>query len=420
MPITNYEAQIQSSKLHPPPFDPLQPSIPISYPIKTLEKLATRAYLESFRYPFNKSFAPLRSYTLANWPIILVCHDKWIQGGKNENIYAIWHWYLIDLLVYFARYLVTLPPPWTIAAHRHGLPGRGHHGFVEGEQLSNSPRNNPKSYSIEVSMDFKEASFRDGINIAFKGILQSNKGFSTRMFKGNLLLDEMPLYITYCVRANEGSPLSVSFHFSSPSNETTSILIVPSKTNESSKKFDKVIVPRSVNKPPGWIIEEGTIEMNGFTLIGIRAVRFRPMLENGKVRQDHIRIENSEGGNSGFPSPSSWLIEAQNIKWSLGSHGSKLVSAKLTWKLKDGSKFEFSKYIVYVEKNSKNDARNSGSLKRIREYIGATYVEAFYVTDISIPSTTCTLKFVIQACTVDGICQKLDDSPFFQLNVKDQ
>ena len=61
---------------------------------------------------------------------MLVCHDmaggylddKWVQGGTNEGAYAIWHWYLMDVFVYFSHSLVTLPPPcWTNAAHKHGV-----------------------------------------------------------------------------------------------------------------------------------------------------------------------------------------------------------------------------------------------------------------------------------------------------------
>jgi mannosyl-glycoprotein endo-beta-N-acetylglucosaminidase len=48
--------------------------------------------------------------------------DKWVQGGTNPDAYAIRHWYLIDVFVYFSHSLVTLPPPcWTNTAHRHGV-----------------------------------------------------------------------------------------------------------------------------------------------------------------------------------------------------------------------------------------------------------------------------------------------------------
>ncbi|KAJ8484629.1 hypothetical protein OPV22_017114 [Ensete ventricosum] len=115
-----------------PPFDPTQPSIPISYPITTLEALASGSYYNSFHYPFNRSSVPLPPSAVALPPRrrILVCHDMkggytddaLVQGGDNSDAYAIWHWYLMDVFVYFSHYLVTLPPPcWTNAAHTHGV-----------------------------------------------------------------------------------------------------------------------------------------------------------------------------------------------------------------------------------------------------------------------------------------------------------
>ncbi|TKY47580.1 Cytosolic endo-beta-N-acetylglucosaminidase 2 [Spatholobus suberectus] len=112
---------------------PTQPSVPISYPIKTLQELESRSYFESFHYSFNKASVPIpnaNSSSLPNRRRLLVCHDmaggylddRWIQGGTNPDAYAIWHWHLIDVFVYFSHTLVTLPPPsWTNTAHRHGV-----------------------------------------------------------------------------------------------------------------------------------------------------------------------------------------------------------------------------------------------------------------------------------------------------------
>uniref|UniRef100_A0A7C8Z9E8 Mannosyl-glycoprotein endo-beta-N-acetylglucosaminidase n=1 Tax=Opuntia streptacantha TaxID=393608 RepID=A0A7C8Z9E8_OPUST len=48
--------------------------------------------------------------------------DKWVQGDTNVDGYTIWHWYLMDVFVYFSHNLVTLPPPcWVNAAHKHGV-----------------------------------------------------------------------------------------------------------------------------------------------------------------------------------------------------------------------------------------------------------------------------------------------------------
>lgn len=119
----------------PPPFDPLKPAVPISYPLQTLEELDSRAYFKSFHYPFNKAAIKLPPAAasgggLPKRPRNLVCHDmaggytddKFVQGGANADAFAIWHWYLIDVFVYFSHNLVTLPPPcWTNTAHRHGV-----------------------------------------------------------------------------------------------------------------------------------------------------------------------------------------------------------------------------------------------------------------------------------------------------------
>ncbi|XP_010921546.1 cytosolic endo-beta-N-acetylglucosaminidase 1 [Elaeis guineensis] len=116
-----------------PPFDPSKPSTPISYPITTLDALESRSYFDSFHFPFNKASVPLPSSAAGVLPArrrLLVCHDFkggyqddiWVQGGANPDAYAIWHWYLMDVFVYFSHYLVTLPPPcWINAAHTHGV-----------------------------------------------------------------------------------------------------------------------------------------------------------------------------------------------------------------------------------------------------------------------------------------------------------
>ncbi|GER44852.1 cytosolic endo-beta-N-acetylglucosaminidase [Striga asiatica] len=112
-------------------FDPLAPAVPISYPLKTLAELESRAYFNSFHFPFNQAAAKIPAGGgLPRRPRTLVCHDmqggygddRFVQGGANAEAYAIWHWYLIDVFIYFSHNLVTLPPPsWTNAAHRNGV-----------------------------------------------------------------------------------------------------------------------------------------------------------------------------------------------------------------------------------------------------------------------------------------------------------
>nr|XP_051198379.1 cytosolic endo-beta-N-acetylglucosaminidase 1-like isoform X2 [Lolium perenne]XP_051198382.1 cytosolic endo-beta-N-acetylglucosaminidase 1-like isoform X3 [Lolium perenne]XP_051198387.1 cytosolic endo-beta-N-acetylglucosaminidase 1-like isoform X4 [Lolium perenne] len=118
-----------------PPFDASKPAPPISYPITDLAALASRSYLSeasNFHLPFNRASTPLPcpGAPLPARRRLLVCHDMQggyrddaaPQGGANPNAYALWHWHLMDVFVYFSHYLVTLPPPcWTNAAHLHGV-----------------------------------------------------------------------------------------------------------------------------------------------------------------------------------------------------------------------------------------------------------------------------------------------------------
>nr|GEU75663.1 cytosolic endo-beta-N-acetylglucosaminidase 1 [Tanacetum cinerariifolium] len=120
-----------------PVFDPKVPSRPVSYPIKTLQDLKLRTYFESFHYEFNKGSSVRRlnssedQVLLPDRRRIMVCHDmaggytdddRWVQGGGNAEAYGIWHWFLIDVFIYFSHNLVTLPPPcWVNAAHKHGV-----------------------------------------------------------------------------------------------------------------------------------------------------------------------------------------------------------------------------------------------------------------------------------------------------------
>ncbi|KAJ4720129.1 Cytosolic endo-beta-N-acetylglucosaminidase [Melia azedarach] len=675
------------SATDPPPFDPTEPSVPISYPIKTLKDLHSRAYFDSFHYPFNKSTVPLQNAALPDRPRILVCHDmqggyvddKWVQGGTNADAYAIWHWYLMDVFVYFSHDLVTLPPPcWTNTAHRHGvkvlgtfitewaegkvianellsskesartyaerlaelaftlgfdgwlinmevkldveripnlkefvshltqtmhssvpgslviwydsitiegdlkwqnklneknkpffdicdgifvnytwkadypklsaavagdrkydvymgidvfgrgtfgggqwninvaldvlkeddvsaaifapgwvyetkqppnfqtaqnhwwsliekswgglqnypkvLPfysnfdqGHGLHISIKGGQELDTPWNNISSQGfqpflvfrddpnpdIQVLVDFKEASYNGGGNVTFRGTLGNNAQFIARLFQGELLLGDSPVYFTYSVKSEGNSLLGLLLEFSSSTKETKSLLLASWGMDLPSTKFSKVIVPREVKAPevaPGWVIQECSIVMNGYTMTGISAVCYRPVPEISGLSVEStadgqrnalsrspaeyfavlgdITIKNS-GQNSDFPPSTSWLVEAQYIKWTSGSEGVKTLNVKIIWALKDGNDSWFPKYNIYVEKQAKKAVGNlDGKLEAKHNYLGVAQVEAFYVSNLVIPSKTDSLRFIIQVCAVDGTSQNLKDSPFLLLDVK--
>ncbi|KAJ4970389.1 hypothetical protein NE237_003488 [Protea cynaroides] len=681
-----------------PVFDPSKPSAPVSYPIRNLDDLESRSYFESFHFPFNKASVPLPS-TSVSLPArsrILACHDmaggylddKWIQGGSNAEGYAIWHWHLMDIFVYFSHTLVTIPPPcWTNTAHTHGvkvlgtfitewdegkvvcnkllstkessqmyaeclaelattlgfdgwlinienrldswqisnlkefighltktmhssvpgslvlwydsvtinghlnwqdqlndynkpffdlcdgifvnytwkanypklsaavagerkydvymgidvfgrntygggqwktkvaldvlkdsvsaaifapgwvyetkqppdfqtaqnrwwglieqswgilqfypkvLPfysnfdqGHGYHFSVEGKQVRDDPWYNISCQSfqpvldngvdstqntIQVLVNFNNASYSGGGNITFKGNLEDSAYFTTRLFSGELPLADLPVHLTYSVRSDGSSLLGLTLELVSNSSGKTSVFLASwgnalQTMNLFSSKFDKVVLPHEVRQmknetgmAPGWVIHETGISMNGYTLTEIHAVCYKlnPGLSELRLQQDHksddqatnlvtspseyyaslghISIRNDEQ-HPDFPPSIYWEVNGQYISWASNSQGARTLNIKIVWKLKEGDSSVFPMYNMYVEKMAENGAADA-TLGEIKEYLGVARVQAFYVSDLVFPPGISTLKFFIQVCSVDGLCQQLDDSPTLLLHVE--
>ncbi|XP_048446369.1 cytosolic endo-beta-N-acetylglucosaminidase 1 isoform X2 [Pyrus x bretschneideri] len=272
--------------------------------------------------------------------------------------------------------------------------GYGYHVSVDGEQVSDASWCNISSQGlqpflefsgnatpdgIQVHVDFKEASYSGGGNITFKGNLEDSDNLSTRLFLGDLLLGDSPLHFTYSVISENNSQLGLHLIFSSTPNE-----------RKSKPEFNERILKS--------IAEEGTQNSTEYYAV-----------------LGHISIKTG-GQTSDFPPSDSWLVEGEYIKWTTGSEGSKTVSLKITWKLKDGNDYPATNYNIYVEKLAKGALGHPGAaLERVHEYIGAARVEAFYVDDLAVPSGTSDIKFIVQVCGTDGSNQKLDDSPVFLL-----
>lgn len=120
-----------------------------------------------------------------------------------------------------------------------------------------------------------------------------------------------------------------------------------------------------------------------------------------------------------LPPYDSWLVESQFIKWTPGPEGTQTLDIKIIWKLKDDSSDTvFDHYNVYVVKVAEKGENRHGGLPNVPEYLGVAHVEAFYVSNLAVPSSTSSLKFIIQVCGVDGSSQKLEDSPFLYLEVE--
>ncbi|KAK7305920.1 hypothetical protein VNO77_43833 [Canavalia gladiata] len=294
--------------------------------------------------------------------------------------------------------------------------------------------------SIQVLVDLKEASYNGGGNITFKGSLGEQTYIESKIFQGEFLLSELPIHFIYSVKSDGNSSLGLKLEFTSTNDQRTSILLTSHAVNHFSSKFSKVIMTQEyMGFSPGWVINEGVIAMNGYTLTGIFAVCYRSHSSFNEIgwqhRSDdkvgtmasssdyfallgHITIKTSDY-KSEFPVSSTWLVDGRYIKWTSGPLDSKTLNIKLSWKLKDGKYYLFPMYNVYIVKLSKQGDGNPGAtLEPVKEYLGVAQVNCFYVSDLKVPSATSTLKFIIQVCGVDGTIQELDESPYYQLDVE--
>lgn len=250
------------------------------------------------------------------------------------------------------------------------------------------------------------------------------------------------------VKSDGSSMVGLSLEFSSATNVQTSVLLSSwgntlLTMNKFSNKFTNVIMPRRVTRlgtAPDWVVQESSIEMNGHILTGIHVVCYRSIseinklkLESGSIGRDitspralseyyavlgHMTIRSSSQ-DLNFPPSIAWLVEGHDIKWNTNLQGSKTLSVKIIWTCKDGNAFVFTNYNIYVKKQAKKTVEKPGrTFEGTTEFLGVAQVEAFYVSDLLVPSGTSSLRFVIQVCGLDGVCQRLDDSPFFQLTVE--
>lgn len=183
-------------------------------------------------------------------------------------------------------------------------------------------------------------------------------------------------------------------------------------------------------------MQESSIAMDGYTLTEIHAMCYmeKPLVSGSQLEPyghnpsfvlgqseyfavlGHLNIHSSSQ-NLDFPPSTSWTVGSQYIKWSSGSEGSKKLSVKLIWQLKDGNDSLFPRYNIYVQKLADSKLTDK-ILAEVAEYLGVAEVESFYISDLVVPSATSSLKFIIQVCDLDGASQKLEDSPFLNLQIQ--
>jgi len=104
-----------------------------------------------------------------------------------------------------------------------------------------------------------------------------------------------------------------------------------------------------------------------------------------------------------FPVSTAWLVDGEFINWISDPLDSRILSVKISWKLKKGKKDVFQHYNVYVEKLPKlEDGNQSTRLEHVQEYLGVAHVNCYYVSEIKVPPSISSLKFIIQVCGFDG------------------
>ncbi|XP_076916765.1 cytosolic endo-beta-N-acetylglucosaminidase 1-like [Bidens hawaiensis] len=323
--------------------------------------------------------------------------------------------------------------------------GHGYHLSVGGNLVSDAPWNNLSNQSfqptlefsenaatetIQAFIDFKGASYSGGGNITFKGVLEGDNYITKRLFQGELHSGNSPLYFTFSVKAEGSSVISLKLEFAKTNDDaenTTTILLASQDDSllsmeRFSSQFNTIIMPHHVKKletAPEWIIQETKVTMHS-TLTGIHALCYKSDPNSASSEYHavlgHISI-NTSADNTIFPPASNWHVESQYINWKTDPQGNKTLSVNIIWKLNNNIASVFSKYNIYVE-NETNDTNEASESVQVSKYVGLALVEAYYVSELSVPAGVTGVKFIVQACGLNGDMQELVDSPFIRLRVE--
>ncbi|XP_062231132.1 cytosolic endo-beta-N-acetylglucosaminidase 1-like isoform X2 [Phragmites australis] len=328
--------------------------------------------------------------------------------------------------------------------------GHGYQVSVEGLQVSSDPWNNISCQSfqpmlkytgdqvqLQAFMDFMDEPYSGGYCLTIKGSVQQNIILSEQLFNGGLVMEDESIHLFYSVRADANSAVGLSLDLASRKKEGTSILVAEDITTFTRKiqnhkygsyvKADKAEPHGPDNQD--WVLYKATVQSSaGYTLAGINIVCTLKIV--GKISpepEDRISEANTDGSspyraslghmsirktdaNTEFPPAESWITKGEYISWSSSSNTSKLVSLKISWKLKTTDQPSFRKYNIYVE-----NLTADSNVKASRSHLGVASVDAFYVSNLEVSSEVTSVKFIIQACAHDGSWQKLEECPKFFL-----
>jgi len=134
----------------------------------------------------------------------------------------------------------------------------------------------------------REASFNGGDYITFRGKLEGDAYFTTRLFKSHLHLSSSPITISFSVTSDETSKHGILLSFSSPSHETKSILV---SRQESICRFNNMFLQclaTSAQTVSEWTVQETSLVLDGHRLTEISAFCYRP--ENLTKRTEYVAL----------------------------------------------------------------------------------------------------------------------------------
>lgn len=224
------------------------------------------------------------------------------------------------------------------------------------------------------------------------------------------------------VKSDETSKLGIMLSFSSPSQETKSILVAPQEPIRKSNDMFLQCLATSSRTVSEWTVHETSLVMDGHTLTEISAFCYRSEKTTKRPEyvallghisiKDHVQLQPKPESS---PPTSPWVIEAHNVELVPGNSGSKILRVKLEWKRKHLEDSVFpTRYNVYAENVKSTDLRSRKVLEKPRietVFLGIAHVPAYYVSELVVESDVKGVSFVVQACDEDGSWRKLDDSP---------
>ncbi|AEE80136.1 Ferritin/ribonucleotide reductase-like family protein [Arabidopsis thaliana] len=226
---------------------------------------------------------------------------------------------------------------------------------------------------IQATLDTREASFNGGDYITFRGKLEGDAYFTTRLFKSHLHLSSSPITISFSVTSDETSKHGILLSFSSPSHETKSILV---SRQESICRFNNMFLQclaTSAQTVSEWTVQETSL-----------------------VLDDHVQYQQKP--ETLLPA-SPLVIEAHNMELVPGYSGSKSLRVKLEWRQKDLEDSAFPRYNVYAENVKSTDLRPRKVLEKPRSetvFLGVAHVPSYYIAELVVESDVKGVRFVFK------------------------